>query len=184
VRPTIRGSTGGKGGSDFDPKGKSSGEIMRFCQSFMTELCKHIGADTDVPAGTLPVRPELKIFEISSNHNGSAGYSRHAAEHLYTERRCYVSISVPDPAPMFEFCSVCSVLHNIGRFYKLIPSMSRLVQGTSASTRRSLAISMANISVFATSSQACSLVSHTSLEGQTSGRRLLDTVWSTSPKSF
>ena len=42
---------GGKGGSDFDPKGKSDNEVMRFCQSFMTELCKHIGADTDVPAG-------------------------------------------------------------------------------------------------------------------------------------
>ena len=42
---------GGKGGSDFDPKGKSDAEIMRFCQSFMTELCKYIGADTDVPAG-------------------------------------------------------------------------------------------------------------------------------------
>ena len=44
---------GGKGGSDFDPKGKSDAEIMRFCQSFMTELCKHIGADTDVPAGDI-----------------------------------------------------------------------------------------------------------------------------------
>ena len=42
---------GGKGGSDFDPKGKSDMEVMRFCQSFMTELSKHIGADTDVPAG-------------------------------------------------------------------------------------------------------------------------------------
>lgn len=42
---------GGKGGSDFDPKGKSDNEVMHFCQSFMTELCKHIGADTDVPAG-------------------------------------------------------------------------------------------------------------------------------------
>lgn len=46
---------GGKGGADFDPKGKSDGEIMRFCQSFMTELCKHIGADTDVPAGDIGV---------------------------------------------------------------------------------------------------------------------------------
>jgi len=46
---------GGKGGSDFDPKGKSDGEVMRFCQSFMTELCKHIGADTDVPAGDIGV---------------------------------------------------------------------------------------------------------------------------------
>ena len=46
---------GGKGGSDFDPRGKSDGEIMRFCQSFMTELAKHIGADTDVPAGDIGV---------------------------------------------------------------------------------------------------------------------------------
>ncbi|MBR0403823.1 MAG: NADP-specific glutamate dehydrogenase [Eggerthellaceae bacterium] len=44
---------GGKGGCDFDPKGKSDNEVMRFCQSFMTELCKHIGADTDVPAGDI-----------------------------------------------------------------------------------------------------------------------------------
>ena len=44
---------GGKGGSDFDPKGKSDNEIMKFCQSFMTELSKHIGADTDVPAGDI-----------------------------------------------------------------------------------------------------------------------------------
>ncbi len=46
---------GGKGGSDFDPKGKSDGEVMRFCQSFMTELAKHIGPDTDVPAGDIGV---------------------------------------------------------------------------------------------------------------------------------
>ena len=46
---------GGKGGSDFDPKGKSDMEIMRFCQAFMTELGKHIGADTDVPAGDIGV---------------------------------------------------------------------------------------------------------------------------------
>ena len=44
---------GAKGGSDFDPKGKSDGEVMRFCQSFMTELCKHIGPNTDVPAGDI-----------------------------------------------------------------------------------------------------------------------------------
>ena len=44
---------GGKGGSDFDPKGKSDNEIMKFCQSFMTELCKYIGADQDVPAGDI-----------------------------------------------------------------------------------------------------------------------------------
>ncbi|MBN2314015.1 MAG: NADP-specific glutamate dehydrogenase [Sedimentisphaerales bacterium] len=46
---------GGKGGSDFDPKGKSDNEVMRFCQSFMTELCRHIGASTDVPAGDIGV---------------------------------------------------------------------------------------------------------------------------------
>ena len=46
---------GGKGGADFDPKGKSDREVMTFCQSFMTELCKHIGADTDVPAGDIGV---------------------------------------------------------------------------------------------------------------------------------
>ncbi len=46
---------GGKGGSDFDPKGKSDNEIMRFCQSFMTELCRHIGPNTDVPAGDIGV---------------------------------------------------------------------------------------------------------------------------------
>jgi len=46
---------GGKGGSDFDPKGKSDAEVMRFCQSFMTELCRHISADTDVPAGDIGV---------------------------------------------------------------------------------------------------------------------------------
>jgi glutamate dehydrogenase (NADP+) len=44
---------GGKGGADFDPKGKSDGEIRRFCTAFMTELSRHIGADTDVPAGDI-----------------------------------------------------------------------------------------------------------------------------------
>lgn len=46
---------GGKGGSDFDPKGKSDNEVMHFCQAFMTELCKHIGANTDIPAGDIGV---------------------------------------------------------------------------------------------------------------------------------
>lgn len=46
---------GGKGGSDFDPKGKSDGEVMRFCQSFMTELARHIGPNTDIPAGDIGV---------------------------------------------------------------------------------------------------------------------------------
>jgi len=46
---------GGKGGADFDPKGKSDNEVMKFCQSFMTELCRHIGPNTDVPAGDIGV---------------------------------------------------------------------------------------------------------------------------------
>ncbi|KAE9771748.1 glutamate dehydrogenase, partial [Escherichia coli] len=46
---------GGKGGSDFDPKGKSEGEVMRFCQALMTELYRHLGPDTDVPAGDIGV---------------------------------------------------------------------------------------------------------------------------------
>ena len=46
---------GGKGGADFDPKGKSDNEVMRFCQSFMTELCRHVGPDTDIPAGDIGV---------------------------------------------------------------------------------------------------------------------------------
>src|SRR5665811_828836 len=46
---------GGKGGSDFNPKGKSDNEVMRFCQSFMSELFRHIGANTDVPAGDIGV---------------------------------------------------------------------------------------------------------------------------------
>ena len=46
---------GAKGGSDFDPKGKSDGEVMRFCQSFMTELTRHVGPNTDVPAGDIGV---------------------------------------------------------------------------------------------------------------------------------
>jgi glutamate dehydrogenase (NADP+) len=49
---TMLGIGGGKGGSDFDPKGKSDDEVMRFCQSFMTELYRHIGENTDVPAAT------------------------------------------------------------------------------------------------------------------------------------
>ena len=48
---------GGKGGADFDPKGKSDGEIRKFCVAFMTELSKHIGTDTDIPAGDIGVSP-------------------------------------------------------------------------------------------------------------------------------
>ncbi len=61
---------GGKGGSDFDPKGKSDREIMAFCQSFMTELCKHIGADTDVPAGDIGTgakRDRLPVWTVQEN---------------------------------------------------------------------------------------------------------------------
>src|SRR5437667_11624469 len=53
--PTTLPMGGGQGGSEFDPKGKSDNEVMRFCQSFMTELYRHIGPDTDVPAGDIGV---------------------------------------------------------------------------------------------------------------------------------
>lgn len=67
---------GGKGGSDFDPKGKSDNEIMRFCQSFMTELSKYIGPDTDVPAGDIGVGSREIGFmfgqykRLQNEHNG------------------------------------------------------------------------------------------------------------------
>ena len=64
---------GGKGGSDFDPRGRSDGEIMRFCQSFMTELSKHIGADTDVPAGDIGVVHQIAQFE-GKNTSGKPYY--------------------------------------------------------------------------------------------------------------
>ena len=64
---------GGKGGSDFDPNGKSDMEVMRFCQSFMTELSKYIGADTDVPAGDIGVGPSSERTIIAfSRVSGSS----------------------------------------------------------------------------------------------------------------
>ena len=54
---TIVNMGGGKGGADFDPKGRSDNEIRKFCVGFMTELSKHIGADTDIPAGDIGVSP-------------------------------------------------------------------------------------------------------------------------------
>lgn len=68
---------GGKGGADFDPKGRSNGEIMRFCQSFMTELSRHIGEDLDVPAGDIGVGPReigylYGQYRRVSNRNTSA----------------------------------------------------------------------------------------------------------------
>ena len=53
-------AAGGKGGSDFNPKGRSDGEIMRFCQAYMNELIRHIGPDTDVPAGDMGVGPPVR----------------------------------------------------------------------------------------------------------------------------
>ncbi len=59
---------GAKGGSDFDPKGKSDSEVMRFCQSFMTELQRHIGPDLDVPAGDIGLVVErLVIYSVRIN---------------------------------------------------------------------------------------------------------------------
>jgi len=62
---------GGKGGSDFDPKGKSDNEVMRFCQSFMTELQRHIGPDTDVPAGDIGVGGRESVsFSVNTSGCG------------------------------------------------------------------------------------------------------------------
>lgn len=58
--PPKQEAAGGKGGSDFDPKGRSDQELMRFCQSFMNELYRHIGPDTDVPAGDMGVGPQVQ----------------------------------------------------------------------------------------------------------------------------
>ena len=62
---------GGKGGADFDPKGKSDNEVMRFCQSFMTELQRHIGPDTDVPAGDIGVGA-ARLATCSASTSASA----------------------------------------------------------------------------------------------------------------
>ena len=59
---------GGKGGSNFDPKGKSDREVMAFCQSFMTELYRHIGKDTDCPAGDIGVGAREVGFPVSYTH--------------------------------------------------------------------------------------------------------------------
>jgi len=76
---------GGKGGSDFDPKGKSDREVMRFCQSFMTELFRHIGPNTDVPAGDIgvgglhlngaPFRTDRGIAVLGLNSTGDPWFS-------------------------------------------------------------------------------------------------------------
>ena len=66
---------GGKGGADFDPKGKSDAEVMRFCQSFMTELQRHIGPNTDVPAGDIGVggaRDRLPVRPVQADHATSS----------------------------------------------------------------------------------------------------------------
>ena len=61
---------GGKGGSDFNPKGKSDNEVMRFCQSFMTELYRHVGEDTDVPPG-ISASARAKLAICSANTSAS-----------------------------------------------------------------------------------------------------------------
>ena len=75
---------GGKGGSDFDPKGKSDGEVMRFCQSFMNELYKHIGQFTDVPAGDIGVGARevgLPVWPVQAHHRHLPGRHHHRQGH-------------------------------------------------------------------------------------------------------
>jgi glutamate dehydrogenase/leucine dehydrogenase len=62
---------GAKGGADFDPKGRSDNEVMRFCQSFMTELFRHIGQFTDVPAGVLFSSAQFQVTSNSLDHQSS-----------------------------------------------------------------------------------------------------------------
>ena len=94
---------GGKGGSDFDPKGKSDREIMAFCQSFMTELSKYIGADVDVPAGDIGTQERSASCSVSTRE--SADHSRefsqvrdlHMVDHLLVHRLpdmvCYILLT-------------------------------------------------------------------------------------------
>ena len=83
---------GGKGGSDFDPKGKSDREIMAFCQSFMTELCKYIGADTDVPAGDIGTGAR-EIGYLFGQYKTSLVWSDRAVK-LYTVTGIYLYLSL------------------------------------------------------------------------------------------
>ena len=93
---------GGKGGSDFDPKGKSDNEVMRFCQSFMTELYRHIGADTDVPAGDIGVGApgdRLSVRPVQAPDQ-----RRHAA--CSPARASPTAARWPAPRPPATACSI------------------------------------------------------------------------------
>ena len=84
---------GAKGGSNFDPKGKSDGEVMRFCQSFMTEMFRHIGADTDIPAGDIGVGSREKdgsgqrIGQCGDLHHRKSARTRCESRHRQRLRR-------------------------------------------------------------------------------------------------
>ena len=86
---------GGKGGCDFDPKGKSDMEIMRFCQSFMTELFRHIGADTDVPAGDIGTGAR----EVGFPRSASTSASRTCGKACSRARACPTAARWPAPRP-------------------------------------------------------------------------------------
>ena len=92
---------GGKGGSDFDPKGKSDREVMAFCQSFMTELCKYIGADTDVPAGDIGTEPG-RSATCSDSISASAAPMRAFSP----ERACPTAVLLPVRKPPAMVCCI------------------------------------------------------------------------------
>ena len=98
---------GGKGGSDFDPKGKSDAEVMRFCQSFMTELFKYIGPDTDVPAGDIGVGARRSV--ISSASTSGCATSSPASS---LARASATAALWPEPRPPAMVCAtlptICS----------------------------------------------------------------------------
>ena len=92
---------GGKGGSDFDPKGKSDREVMAFCQSFMTELNKYIGADTDVPAGDIGTGQGKSVICMASIRE--SGESMKAC---LPERACPMAVPLPERKPQaMVFCT-------------------------------------------------------------------------------
>lgn len=92
---------GGKGGADFDPKGKSDREVMAFCQSFMTELCKYIGADTDVPAGDIGVEQGKSVISSVSTSESAAYLKASSPEKGFTTAVLWPEQRLPD--------TVCSI---------------------------------------------------------------------------
>ena len=98
---------GGKGGSDFSPRGKSNAEVMRFVQAFMLELWRHIGPETDVPAGDIGVGVRLR----NRPHNGGTVYhpTQHRGDKLFLLRLAGRKVHSPHPSPQRSAAGVGSL---------------------------------------------------------------------------